>query len=207
MLSHYTLDALQQIVNYYLKLDPELLNRLDKLEKKILAIDLKNGPGVFYIQPSADGLIFYSEYDGFVDTHVSGSLTSFISMSLKKSKKPSKDISITGDIEFGQAVKDVLDRVEIDWEYYLSNFVGDVVAHQVGNSIKEFINWGKKTTADLVENTKEYLQEETRHLPPREEFEDFCDDVSDVCMTADRLEARLKRISTVKNDPAMEKSS
>ena len=44
----------------------------------------------------------------------------------------------------------------------------------------------------MQQNLTEYLQEETKHLPAREEIEDFFDDVDNLKLRLDRLQAKMK---------------
>lgn len=203
MLPQFILDGLQTAVNNYLQLDPEAFKRIDKLEKKVIAIKLKGAAENFYIQPSAAGLVFFSHYDGNADTCLEGSLFSLMSLGLQAGTHSTArlfgdDLSITGDVEFGQEFKEVLDSIEIDWEYYLSYAVGGAMAHQLVKTFNQFTSWTKQTAATMVQNTKEFLQEEHRDLPPREEFEDFCEDVVEVLMAVDRLNSRIEQLRNIR---------
>ena len=87
-----------------------------------------------------------------------------------------------------------VDEQEIDWEEYLSHFVGDIIAHQVGNCVRSFVDWNQQTAATMRQNMTEYLQEEIRYFPPREECQDFFNDVDEFRSDIDRMEARIQRL-------------
>jgi ubiquinone biosynthesis protein UbiJ len=101
-------------------------------------------------------------------------------------------VRISGDVEVGQNVKKLFDELQIDWEGHLAHFTGDVVAHQLGTLVRK----GRKVKAQLqdtfCQNVSEHLQEELRLLPSHQELEDFYQDVDDLSLAVDRLQARLK---------------
>ena len=82
---------------------------------------------------------------------------------------------IVGDVAFGQAVKDLLGNIDIDWEELLSNVIGDIAAHQVGRGVRGLKNWGQHAAASLQQDLAELLQQEMRVLPQRVDIEQFLD--------------------------------
>ena len=53
--------------------------------------------------------------------------------------------------------------------------------------------WFKQSLNTTATDIREYLHEEKRCFPPREEIEDFFDDVHELALQVERLEARLTR--------------
>ncbi len=76
----------------------------------------------------------------------------------------------------------------------MSKITGDVIAHQLGNAIRHGINWGKQTADTLVRDAGEYLREESRHTPDREEVDVFLNMVDELRSDVDRLDQRVKRL-------------
>jgi ubiquinone biosynthesis protein UbiJ len=89
--------------------------------------------------------------------------------------------------------------VDIDCEELLSKLVGDVVAHQAGQATRSVSGWLKETAEAMQMNTAEYLSEETDTTPTESEVGDFMDQVDEVRMNIDRLEARIKLLQNNKN--------
>jgi len=82
----------------------------------------------------------------------------------------------------------------IDWEEVLAQNIGDIPAHQAGRLLRGSLDWIMSTRGKLREDIGEYLQEEVRLLPSRNEIEAFMDDVSKTRSDVDRLEARIQRL-------------
>ena len=81
-----------------------------------------------------------------------------------------------------------------DWEEQLSHLVGDAAAHQVGNLVRDTLQWGAKSVDTLGRDLTEYLQEESRQLPQRDEVNKFLAAVDVLRNDVERLDARVKRL-------------
>jgi ubiquinone biosynthesis protein UbiJ len=100
-------------------------------------------------------------------------------------------IQISGDIELGQHVKQLLDSIDIDWEGYLGQFTGEIVAHQIGRIVKKSTDFTTQLRVSIKEQLSEYVHEECRLFPPQEEVEDFYNDLDALSLRVERLEAHL----------------
>lgn len=194
MVSQWALTILQKGINSFLALDPELFQRLATLKNKVLALDIKEIPTILYIQTTSDGLLLSTHHEGSIDTRLSGTFLSLVSLRSKNAD----NVSISGDIEFGQMFKEILGSFEIDWSYYLSLILGDVVAYQTEKTFLSFLSWGKQLSFEVFINAKEYVTEEALYSPPREEFDDFSNDVANCQMKIERLSQRVQHFKTVR---------
>ncbi|HEV2213569.1 MAG TPA: sterol-binding protein, partial [Gammaproteobacteria bacterium] len=68
-------------------------------------------------------------------------------------------------------------------------------AHQIGNAVRDFLGWGRDAANRLSKDLAEYLQYESRDLPPRHEVDDFLTGVDRLRDDAERLAARLQRLA------------
>jgi ubiquinone biosynthesis protein UbiJ len=103
----------------------------------------------------------------------------------------SGDVEISGDTQLAQHFSHFMNTLEIDWEEQLSKLTGDVVAHEVGNLLRGFSEWGQDQLTTSRLNLQEYLTEELRLLPSRCEVEEFLADVDTLRDDLDRLDARI----------------
>ena len=78
----------------------------------------------------------------------------------------------------------------------LSRYVGDAAAHQIGNAVRDLMSWGRDAAERLSKDLAEYLQYESRDLPPRHEVQDFLNNVDKLRDDAERLAARLQRAAS-----------
>jgi ubiquinone biosynthesis protein UbiJ len=193
----WLMDACQKALNYYLSLDPDSSRRLAKLQNKIVKIDLLGIDATFFLIFSAQDVRLATATDRKVNTFIKGTPLRLLHMSLSGNDRKqffADDISIEGNLELGQQVIDLFDQMEIDWEEKLSQFVGDVSAHRVGNVARQIKSWVQQTRDTFVQNTNEYIHEEINLFPPREALRDFFQDVDELRMDVDRIEARISRL-------------
>jgi ubiquinone biosynthesis protein UbiJ len=194
--------AMEQAINATLALDPNTLRRLARLDGKVIAVDMQ-GTGVkIYVMPNADGLRLMGHYDGTVDTTLRGAPLSLLRMSSGKAGEGlfSGEVTIEGDVETGQQLQRILRGLDIDWEEHLSRLTGDVIGHQIGQTVRGIAGFGKNALATFGLNLGEYLQEERTVLPANAQVTAFINEVDTLRMAVDRLEARIKRLHLALHD-------
>jgi ubiquinone biosynthesis protein UbiJ len=140
----------------------------------------------------------HSDYGGEADTTIISSPLGLIRLSFLPASKVrslfNDQIKITGDTELGQQVKKLFDELDIDWEGHLAQFTGDVVAYQLGSLFRKGREIKDHAGASLRQNISEYLQEELRFFPPREEIDDFFMDIDEMSLSVERLTARVNQL-------------
>jgi ubiquinone biosynthesis protein UbiJ len=102
-------------------------------------------------------------------------------------------IAVTGDGEVAEDFSTLLRLARPDLEEQLAHVVGDVLAHQAGNAVRNVHAWNKQALAALGLNTTEYLQEESRQLPARVEVEGFFAEIERLRDDAERVAVRIDR--------------
>lgn len=196
MLGVAALAGLEQAINAALALDPKTLERLGRLQGRVIAIELR-GTGIrLLLQPEQNGLRLMGHYDGTVDTTLRGAPFALLRMSTGRTGEGlfKGGVEIEGDVELGQQIQRVFEKLDIDWEEHLSRLTGDIIAHQVGNTVRNLLNWGERSAEHLAQDTADYLQEEAEILPLPWEVEEFLERVDALRSDVDRLEARVKRL-------------
>mgnify|MGYP001554117043 FL=1 len=190
------LAGLEIAINRYLSLDAETLSRLAALSGKVIAVELRGLGMTLYMAPHGGGIQLLSDYRGTPDTVISGTPWSLARAGYGGDRGAlfAGEVEIRGDVTLGQRFEAVLREIDIDWEEQLSRLVGDVAAHQVGNLVRDTLKWGAKSAETLGRDVTEYLQEESRHLPQRDEVNAFLAAVDKLRDDAERLAARVKRL-------------
>jgi len=191
------LAGLDAALNGYLKLDPVALQRMATLAGKVIAIELQGLNIVFFLLPGKAGVAVRGVVGTTPDTTLRGTPLSLIRLGLAKNQQNllfSGDVEIFGETETGQRFKEILDTMDIDWEEQLSKIVSDVVAHKVGNVVRGIQDWSAQTINSLNADITEYMQEESRMLPRREEIDEFLSSVDTLRGDVDRLEKRVVRL-------------
>lgn len=197
--------SFERVLNQYLRLDPETTARLAALHGKVIAMELSGLNRRLYLLPASNGIRIVEDYTGDPDVVIRGTplaLSVMLSRLVRGSKVLNAEVEVYGDTHVAKAFQDVFSDVDIDWEEHLSRLVGDPAAHQLGNIVRSSLSWGWRATDTLFRNTAEYLQQETRDLPPRMVVESFLDAVDELRIDTDRLEARILRLQKgeVRND-------
>jgi ubiquinone biosynthesis protein UbiJ len=190
------LRTMERALNRYLRLDPAAMLRMAELQGRCVGVELLGIGLRFYIQPGPDG-VRITEQAEQVDTMLHGTPLAMARLGLGGNAGKtlfSGDVTISGDVETGQAFKAALDDMDIDWEEQLSHLTGDIIAHQAGNAWRHFRTVVRSGSATLQQDLEEYLKEELRLVPSRVEIGNLAADISRTRADTDRLEARIRRL-------------
>lgn len=179
--------------------DPDFLPALEKLQGKCLAIHVLGIGATFYLQINLDSFELtsvLSEQDP--DVTINGAPIALLMLLLSPDAMQSAQnsgVKIQGDLHVAKQLSETINSLDIDWEGILAQYIGDVPAHQIGVGLQGIFGWHNRTRESLLMAMSEYLQEESRALPTRVEIERFLDRVDQLRDAAERLEARLARLS------------
>lgn len=195
MIKNYALLALQKATNHALSLDESMPGKLASLNGRVLKIVIKPLDISFFIQFNQGEMLFLDEYFGDVDTTIKSSPLGFIRLSLLPASKVrslfNEHIQIEGNVELGQQVKNVFDEIDIDWEGHLAHFTGDAIAHQIGLWVKQGSVFKQQVSQSMQHSMTNFLQDECRAFPSREEVADFFNDVDELVLDVERLSAHV----------------
>ncbi|HEE0245293.1 ubiquinone biosynthesis accessory factor UbiJ [Legionella pneumophila] len=198
MLKEYSLKALQTAINQAMKLDEQMPKKLQKLDGKTLEMVITPLNVNFYIRFKGSEMQLLHRIDGRPDTIIHSNPIGLIRLSLLPTSKArslfNDKIRISGDIELGQSVKKLFDEIDIDWEGHLAHFTGDVVAHQIGSFVRKGLEFKNQFSTSMQQNITEFLQEELRICPSRNELEDFFAEVDELVLSVDRLQAHINNL-------------
>lgn len=192
-LSTAALAGLEKLVNTALRYDPGTRIALGKLADRVLAITVTAPAFTVYLTPDEQGLRLMGHWEGEVHTQLRGSLPAL--MQLARSERTSfadSGVEVIGNTGLLVDLQRLLKNLDIDWEEALSELLGDVVGHQGANVIRSSVNYTRDRAGEVKRLVSEFLTEELQTLPSRNELEGFYQDVDDLRLHADRLEARIK---------------
>lgn len=191
---------LQSILNHYLALDPESASRLLNMQNKSVKIELLDVNLIFQLIFTSDEIQLKTNDFIPANATIRGTPISLMHMAISKDNRKKffeDDVTIEGDVALGQKVIDLFDSLEIDWEEYLSHWIGDIPAHQTGRVVRHFKNFTQQFRKTITQNMNEYVHEEVNLCPPREALQDFFHDVDNLRMDTDRLEARIAKLQSI----------
>ena len=193
------LGAIETAINTWLKLDESTLPRFSELDGKIIRFHITGLDLNLYFLPTPAGIQVLGNYPseedgGVVDATIHGSPMSLIKLSTSSNSGEAllkSDVEIEGDTHVAKTFSAILREVDIDWEEHLSRLVGDVVAHQAAQASQSVSNWLKEGFDTIKNNTAEYLRDDAKLTPEDEEVSAFMNQIDDIRMNVDRLEARI----------------
>jgi ubiquinone biosynthesis protein UbiJ len=191
--------GLEQAANLLIGLDPMARRELAPMHGKVIAIELRGLATTLYFIPDQNGeLQIYSHYEGEPDCTMSGSPLDLLKSSDKEQGAAQLfggQVTIEGDAGLAHRFGAILANLDLDWEEQLSKITGDLVAHQVGRTVRGGQDYLKEGVRTFEENLGEYLTEEARFTPHRFEMEEFLHSVDELRDDVERLAARIGRLA------------
>ncbi len=190
------LAGLEQALNVALALDPKTGERLRGIDGKVIEIDF-NGTGQhLFLQAQEGKLKLMGHYAGEVDTTLRGAPFDMLQLRNKRTGEAmfGRGVEIDGDVELGTRFQQIIEKLDIDWEEHLARISGDIIAHQIGNTVRDLFAWGKRSADHLGEDITDYLQEETQTLPNQWAVKEFIEGVDTLRSDLDRLQARFNKL-------------
>lgn len=103
-------------------------------------------------------------------------------------------LAVRGRVHLLEEMRELFFDLEIDWEAELARWLGDIPAHTLAEGIRRLARWGLRTQGEMRADIAEYVFEEARLLPGKSQFDVLRDHLTELGISADRLEARLRRL-------------
>ncbi|MBN1378354.1 MAG: SCP2 sterol-binding domain-containing protein [Gammaproteobacteria bacterium] len=189
------LQKISHSINAVLRLDQDVLADLIVLQGNTVRIDIKGLELKIDICIIADGIeLLLPVDDRQPEIVVSGPPLALLDLLVSKNQlqsTQSSDVYMAGDMQLARKLEQIIKKLDIDWEEWLAQKTGDVMAHQLGDLSRQLWGWCKRVNQSLQIATGEYLQEESGQLPTRVETEHFKDEVDSIHDSVERLEARI----------------
>lgn len=189
------LASAEKMLNAALRYDPATRIGLARLEGKIIALQITT-PGInIFIMPMDDELRLMGNWDGDVDTRITGSLLALAQLSQTEIHNlKDSGVTVMGDLSLLADLQRLVKNLDVDWEEMLSQFTGDIIGHQAAQLIRAKFGWAKDRAKSAQRLTSEFLTEELKTLPGKPELDDFYRQVDDLRLAVDRAAARVEAI-------------
>jgi len=189
---------LETVINRYLALDPEMLDKLKAFDGKVVKIELTVINKTLYMLPGETGMQILTEFEGEADTVLRGSPLSLFKMGLVSNTASlllKGEVEITGDTRLGHQFKNVFSQMDIDWSEPLAELVGDGLAFQLQQTGQRLTAWSQDTVSSFSNSVSEYIQEESRDVVTETELNIFNDAVDQLRNDVDRLQQKIQSLS------------
>lgn len=151
-------NTLETAINKVLQLDMESPTRVNKLQGRLLQLDLK-GLAITLFFTFKHGVVRVKlETDGQPDTIISGTPVALFSMAEPDGAEwglPESKVQINGDASLARDLERIFRKLEPDWEGPLAGMVGDVIGHQIAQGLRQ----GVETARDTARSASRVLSE------------------------------------------------
>ncbi len=191
--------ALETAVNQVLKLEGDIETLMQPLVGRSLSVEVTDWRFKLLLVGKPQGFHVYVNAENQADVMLSGDL--FALLSLVKSDQPQailsgQKVSVSGDTSVLQAFSLFAKQLNLDWQQALSNIIGDIPAHLLSQPLKRALQYLQQNHQSHYQDLRDYLQQECRLLPCREEVEDFFEDIQQLRQDIDRLALKVECMAT-----------
>ncbi len=193
--------ALTRALDQALRLDPDTRAALAKLHGRRIGLHLRGPEIAFDIAVREDALRVeppQSADDTQVktDLRVSATPGSLLAMALSRGGEtaPGK-VEIAGDAELARRMEKLAREFAPDFEAAFANVFGEVVGVAIARALREATQWLRRSAQHAVQDTADWLRDESRLVVPRGELDDFLDEVDALRERAERLNARVASLA------------
>lgn len=192
--------ALETGVNHVLALDQNSVGRLERLEGKVLQLDLEGLAITLYFSFAFGAVEVDLDSETEPDARVSGSPPALFALAAPEDVAargdwgaPGSGVRIEGDATLARDLAKIFSQLDPDWRAPVNGLLGDVIGHQVTEGLKRGAEELRDTLRSALNMTGRFLNEESGALAKQGAVDDFTGGVDDLRDGIDRLEARLAR--------------
>jgi ubiquinone biosynthesis protein UbiJ len=189
--------TLERIINTALRLDTASREKLALLAGQVFHLECTRPDLDIFLLPQSDGVQLAGHWEGNVTAGISGSGDDYLE--LLRSSDPAAtlingNMTVSGDSKALLRLRDVAAALDIDWEAPLTRVFGDIVGHQMAQSLR----FGQRLIRDAANSLRrqiyDYTQEENPWLAHRWQFDQFKHDVADLSARSEQLLARAAQL-------------
>lgn len=199
MLTQALLAAAEQGLNHVLNLDSTALAGLAKMHGKVIEVDCQSPPLRLYLLPGDDGLRLAAQWSASPDCSLKAPAPRLLQLLLTQDKSAvlhAGDVDLSGDSGVMLELADILQNLELDWEYQLSRWLGPIGSQLLGSNLRNTAQWTSSSLRHLRHNFADYLSEESRTLVGQREAEARFNELDQLKLSLDRLDARIQRLAS-----------
>tara|TARA_R110000772_G_scaffold131045_2_gene239296 strand:- start:6882 stop:7508 length:627 start_codon:yes stop_codon:yes gene_type:complete len=192
------LASAESVVNKALELDPLSKKKLLKLSGKNIAITCTSPSLSLMITITEQGFALSPVQTLESDAEVSGTAATLLQLLMAKDKTKTirtNAVQIKGDASSIQDLQVLLNELNIDWDYQLSKFIGDIPTQSLSNGLKYLKEFLHNSSESLKTDIDEYIHEEINLFPSADELELFYQRIDTLRLRLDRSQARISKLS------------
>lgn len=189
------LSGLEIAANKALQLDPATQTKLTELNDHVFLLHCSQPEFSIYLIPSHSEIRLCGIFTGNADTTLTGSASEFAKLATAAdpaSALINGELELHGDSQALISLQKIIKQLDLDWEAPLTDTLGDVVGHSISQGLRHSFSFGKQALQGLKRQVDEFIVEESELVPPRWQVDNFFNDVDQLTMRTERLQARLQ---------------
>ena len=194
MFTKFAFASAETAINRILQLDSTVQARMSALTGQVIAINCTQPEITLYLIPLETGLQLTHSWHAPADC----TLTAPASLLLKLMTSPDKspvlhhpDVVLDGNSSLLLELSDILQNLELDWEYEVSRWLGPVPTALLSGHLRSRHHWALQAMQSLHLNSADYLAEESRTLVGHSEAQVRFSEIDQLKIDLDRLDARV----------------
>lgn len=187
--------ALERAINSALSLDATTQTKLAKYQGRVIGVACTSPEIIVYFRIDKK-IAVMQRCEIPIDAQIEGAASAWLDLLSANDKAAALingDLNISGDSHVFMELKELAESIDLDWEGYIAQFIGDIPAHFIGKAAETAAGLGKQVRRTLHRTVDDFLHEEARILPTRIEVNNFYSDLRKLEMQIDRLDARITR--------------
>ncbi len=203
MLSGALLRTAERSIAAALARDSVTARRIDALAGKRILINSHSPDWQLWLTPAPGTIHLDTTSDAPADVELhapAGLLARLLVSSDRKAVLQDPEVELLGDSQVLIALQNALADLQLDGEAELARWLGPVAGHAIGSALRRSHQWGRNSRASLRQTLAEYLTEESRQLVGQAEARARAEQLHDLRLQLDRLEARVALLSPTDPD-------
>lgn len=190
------LSIAEPMLNHVLQYDSDASNKLKKLNNKSLSVELTD-LSVNLTVKVFDNKVFVSGQSESADCVIKTSLDGLQKLSDAAQITAmirQGQLDLEGDLHVAQGFSGLLMDNDIDWQEWLSEYLGDAMTFKLSQAIKNQRTYWVRKKRDLDYTAQSALVDELRVTPDRIEVERFVADVDQLNAQTERLTLEIQKL-------------
>lgn len=194
MLIQFAMASAESAVNRVLSLDSTAQARLAPLAGKVIAVVCTMPAMTVYVIPLETGIQLAKEWHAPADCTLSAPANLLLKLATSADKSAvlhHPDVNLDGNSAVLMELADILQGLELDWEYEVSRWLGPLPTALISGHLRSRRDWMVQSAQSLHLNTVDYLAEESRTLVGRIEADMRFNEIDQLKLDLDRIDARI----------------
>jgi ubiquinone biosynthesis protein UbiJ len=201
-LSELAYAGLEQAINQHLSVDAKARSEMAKLHGRVIGIEILGTGQTLFLAPGPEMIQLFGSHEGEPDCLLQGSPMTIAQLRTQVSEAGPTipdEMKVSGDTELAEQFCHILRSVNIDWETYLSQYTGSLIAGEIGKAIGFADYWRDHITDTLRQDVQEALQHENSVLLSRDDITKFSTEVDRLAKQLEQLQMRIDSLQNKKS--------